>query len=323
VLRTTFFAPPAEQAGAVRIWGFRGPLGAWITIWGSFAMLISAPFDNWWHNAYGIDVKILSPPHTILALGMFATVFGALILVLREQNLGSSDQPAPGRKLFVYAGGILVVMASVFLIEHSWPNQYRTSVFYEMSAATFPLYLVALSRASKFRWGATLIALAYMAILWTMNTVLPLFPGQPRLGPIRNPVTHFVALPFPLLLCVPALGIDLLRRWIAPGRRWWGDWLLAISAGCVFLALFLATQWFFSVFLISPAAENWFFGADRYWGYPEPIRDGDWRYRFWSETSPNWNPPLTMKNLGVALLMALGASRVGLWAGNWMARVRR
>src|SRR5213082_3485880 len=46
VIRMTFFATPGEQAGAVRLWGFRGPLGAWITIWGSFAMLISAPFDN-------------------------------------------------------------------------------------------------------------------------------------------------------------------------------------------------------------------------------------------------------------------------------------
>jgi len=32
-------------------------------------MLTSAPFDNWWHNAYGLDVKIVSLPHSILALG--------------------------------------------------------------------------------------------------------------------------------------------------------------------------------------------------------------------------------------------------------------
>jgi hypothetical protein len=254
---------------------------------------------------------------------MFATVFGGVIMVLREQNLGNLDQPAPGRKLFIYAGGILVVMASVFLIEHSWPNQYRTRAFYQMSAATFPLYLVGLSRASKFRWGATLVALAYLVILWSMNTILPIFPGSPRLGPIRNPVTHFVALPFPLLLCVPALGIDLLRRWIGQDRGWLRDWLLALSAGLVFLALFVVTQWFFSSFLISPSAENWFFGADRYWGYPEPIHDGDWRHKFWSEMNPTGNPPLTLKSLGAALLVALGASRVGLWAGNWMARVRR
>jgi len=138
VIRMTFFATQEEQAGAVRLWGFRGPFGAWLTIWGSLAMLTSAPFDNWWHDAYGVDVKILSPPHTILALGMWPVVLGALMLVVREQNL-ATGQFAPGRLLYVYAAGLLVVMASVFLTEYSWPNQQRTRTFYEMSAPPFPM----------------------------------------------------------------------------------------------------------------------------------------------------------------------------------------
>src|SRR5690242_11162717 len=131
VIRTTFFATPAERAGAVRLWGFSGPLGAWVTIWGSLGMLTSAPFDNWWHNAYGLDVKILSPPHAMLALGMWGIVLGALMLVLREQNLASPEKPAPGRFLFLYASGVLVVMAGIILIEYSFPNQQRTSTFYQ------------------------------------------------------------------------------------------------------------------------------------------------------------------------------------------------
>src|SRR5467141_4165854 len=31
VIRTTFFGTPQEKAGSVRLWGFRGPLGAWVT----------------------------------------------------------------------------------------------------------------------------------------------------------------------------------------------------------------------------------------------------------------------------------------------------
>jgi len=34
-------------------------------------MLASAPFDDWWHNAYGLDVRIISPPHMVLAAGFF------------------------------------------------------------------------------------------------------------------------------------------------------------------------------------------------------------------------------------------------------------
>src|SRR2546426_7799235 len=60
VLRTTFSATVEEQAAGVTFWGFRGPLGAWVAIWGALAMLASGPFDNWWHNAYGLDVKVLS-----------------------------------------------------------------------------------------------------------------------------------------------------------------------------------------------------------------------------------------------------------------------
>src|SRR5688572_1416965 len=67
VLQTTFGRTTAWKDSSVRLWGFRGPLGAWVSIWGAFAMLTSAPFDDWWHNAYGLDVKILSPPHMVLA----------------------------------------------------------------------------------------------------------------------------------------------------------------------------------------------------------------------------------------------------------------
>src|SRR2546421_5938059 len=66
-------ASPLRDA-SVKIWGFRGPLGAFIAAWGGVAMITSAPFDNWWHNAYGLDVKILSPPHVLLALGWLAFV---------------------------------------------------------------------------------------------------------------------------------------------------------------------------------------------------------------------------------------------------------
>jgi hypothetical protein len=254
-------------------------------------------------------------------MGMWATVLGALFLVLREQNLAPPGKPIPGRVLFIVASGILVVMAGIFLIEYSFPNQHRTARFYAASSVVFPFYLVGLSRASKFRWGATWIALVYMAIMAGMAWLLPLFPGQPRLGPIYNPIHHFVSLPFPLLLVVPALGIDLSRRWIGQGRGWLRDWLLVVVAGVAFLALFLVTQWFFSAFLLTPAAQNWFFAADRHWGYRES--PGDWRRKFWSATYPVWNPPLRLRGLLIALAISLASARVGLWAGNWMAKVRR
>ena len=70
ILRTTFADGAARRENSVRIWGLRGPLGAFIAAWGGFCMLTSAPFDNWWHESFGLDVMILSPPHVVLILGI-------------------------------------------------------------------------------------------------------------------------------------------------------------------------------------------------------------------------------------------------------------
>src|SRR5688572_32984574 len=85
-LHTTFAGTADERAAAVRFWGFRAPFGAWVSIWGAIAMLTSAPFDDWWHNAYGLDVKIVSPPHMLLAAGIAAIQCGAMLMALAAQN---------------------------------------------------------------------------------------------------------------------------------------------------------------------------------------------------------------------------------------------
>src|SRR5712672_3114057 len=82
----TFRAGPAERDSSVTVFGARAPLGAWVAIWGALAMVTSAPFDDWWHKAYGLDVKIVSPPHAVLGLGMLGISVGALLLVLSRQN---------------------------------------------------------------------------------------------------------------------------------------------------------------------------------------------------------------------------------------------
>ena len=52
-----------------------------------------------------------------------------------------------------------------------------------------------------------------------MSWILPLFPAQPKLGPVYHPLTQFTPPEFPLLLIVPALALDLLwQRTAALGR---------------------------------------------------------------------------------------------------------
>ena len=110
VLHTTFRKPPAMVASSVEIFGLRAPLGAFIASWGGVAMLTSAPFDNWWHNAYGLDVKIVSPPHTLLMLGVFSVSVGTLIMLLGAMNRATDGSIRRHLQwLMLYVGGLMVV----------------------------------------------------------------------------------------------------------------------------------------------------------------------------------------------------------------------
>ena len=317
VLRATFSSDPVLGGAGVRVWGFRGPLGAWVTIWGALAMLTSAPFDNWWHDAYGLDVEILSPPHSVLAAGMFFHVVGGLLLVLSFQNRSAGQAQEGGRWPYAFAAAILVCLASIMLTEKSLPNQQHGATFYTIACGVYPFFLVALARASRLAWPTTTIAGLYMALTCLGVWILPLFAAQPMLAPIYNPLTHMAPPAFPLLLVVPAVGMDLVFRWIGRGQGWKRDVVLAPLLATVFTGLFVATQWHFSKHLISPAAENWFFAGCGFFSF------ADARTEMWNKFWDARHGTLTGASLLVAWLLAVGLSAVGLMLGNWMARVKR
>src|SRR2546421_4040542 len=135
VLRTTFSATVEEQAAGVTFWGFRGPLGAWVAIWGALAMIASAPFDNWWHNAYGLDVKVLSPPHTILALGFTGIQLGAMLLVLALQNRAATDARRRVYGLMLaYGAAILLQNVAIMGIEQvGFANLGHNALYYKVA----------------------------------------------------------------------------------------------------------------------------------------------------------------------------------------------
>jgi hypothetical protein len=315
-LKTSFAGSPEERAAAVRFWHFfRAPLGAWVCIWGAFAMLTSAPFDNWWHNAYGLDVQILSPPHTVLIIGIAAIQAGALLMTLAIQNRAIDERPqAYYRALAAYASGLLLLAAATVFSEYADRVLMHSSIFYKVACGVFPLFLVALARASKLRWPATTIAGIYTALKLAMVWILPLFPAEPKLGPIFQNVTHMVPPDFPLLLIVPAVAIDLILQRFGEGAN---DWLLGATLGATFFIAFLAAQWPFADFLMSKASQNWVFATNNYF-YGLPPDTYAYRHQFLPE-------PASSRQFGylIALGLSMLSARLGLWRGKLLSRVRR
>src|ERR1700681_2822671 len=116
ILSTTFNTASPLRESSVVMWGFHAPLGAFIAAWGGIAMLVSAPFDDWWHNAYRLDVEIISPPHALLFLGNAAIQIGCLILILGQMNRADGPLRRKLEWMFLYAGGMLVLLISIFIM---------------------------------------------------------------------------------------------------------------------------------------------------------------------------------------------------------------
>jgi hypothetical protein len=316
VLSTTLGGSAESRAIAVRIWRFfLAPVGAWVAIWGTIMMIVSAPFDDWWHNAYGLDVKILSPPHMVLAGGMIGIQVGAMLMVLGAQNRATSEEARRRyAKIFAFAAAVLIVMSTVIIQEEAaFGNQMHGSSFYKMTGIVIPIFLVAFGRALRLKWPATTVALAYMAMILVTMWVTQLFPAQAKLAPIYNPVTHMVPTPFPLLLVFPALAIDVLLRRFGDNR----DWLLSLAIGAAFVGVMFIVHWFWAEFLLSPAARNFVFGVDK-WDYTSRL--GSWRYEYWNLDR---SPLLLARGLLVASVYAALSARVGLFWGKGMSRIRR
>ncbi|HEY3900479.1 MAG TPA: hypothetical protein VGM54_17860 [Chthoniobacter sp.] len=315
----TFLAGQAGRAESVGVFGARAPLGAWVAMWGAVAMITSAPFDDWWHNAYGLDVRIISPPHVLLGLGMLGINLGALFLGLAHQN---RVRDALGDWLFIYVGGIFLTLASVFVMEYSTPNLQHAAAFYEICAATFTIRVVTLAVAGRISWPATRAAGVYLLLQGGMTWILPLFPAQPKLAPIFHPITHMVPPAFPVLIIFPALAIDLILRRTGTDWRGWRLVAQALALGAAFVAVFTAVQWFLSAFLLTPWADNWFFVGNRYFGYTTSL--GEWSQKFWNVAAnrPGFDP-FTGSTVLWSWGLAAGGAWLGLLWGSWMKRVQR
>jgi hypothetical protein len=320
VLWLTFLAPAEARGRTVGFWGFRGPLGAWACIWGAFAMIASVPFDDWWHNAYGLDVQILSPPHSVLIVGVLGIQLGTILFALAAQNRAQEGESRTSALAFLYAGGILILMAAIGGYEYvAYPNEWHRSGFYLGTALVFPVLLLGVARAARVRWPATGAAAIYMTVMLLTMYVLQLVPAEPKLAPIYNRVDHMVPLTFPLVLIAPAIAIDLIMS----RMRGVGDWRLAMYVGSAFVIVMLAVHWPFGEFMLSPGARNYFFGADQ---WPYMNRPGPWRQEFWMldrAADGSWSAEKFVRGIGQAVFYAFITARLGLSWGNWMRRVRR
>ena len=118
---------------------------------------------------------------------------------------------------------------------------------------------------------------------------------------------------FPLLLVPAAAALDawMWRQRARPG-------LPTVLVGSVlFEVVFLAAQWPFASFLMSPSARDYFWGA-KYFDFAMPSTFLYRRYLFLGESRGE-----LLGGLALALLGVVASVAAGRVVGRWLGRVRR
>ena len=105
-------------------------------------MLTSAPFDDWWHNAYGLDVKITQPAARAARRRHRGDsgrrdADGARVAEPRRRGSRRAQPP-----VLCSRAGLLLIYAATIASEHLQRWDMHQAVFYEVAAGVFPFFLV-------------------------------------------------------------------------------------------------------------------------------------------------------------------------------------
>ena len=318
ILSTTFGSSQEAKDSSISVWGFRGPLGCFMAAWGGFAMLTSAPFDNWWHNTYGLDVKIVSLPHSMLGLGELMIELGAILLVCAHLNRATGSLSAQARLAAAHdrrhrrrrLGDFHPrIDADGFMRNSELLSLGSDRVSHRTDRDNGRLE-EALARHQRWpqstpRW--------FLAGLW----IFPVFPAAPKLGPVYQHITHMVPLWFPVLVIAPAFALDLLR---APdGREVGAAGNPRLPPEYVFIAAFVAAQWPFADFLHHAVRAQSNFRRQLF----RIFRPGP--FCSTTRTISRMEPTHAAfaKGMTLALVISIIFCSLGMALGNWMRTVRR
>jgi hypothetical protein len=233
--------PGVDEASTVSLFGiFHAPLGFFVAGFGALTMAAAAPFDNYWHQLYGVDVTLWSPFHMMGLIGAGIAYLGAAYALASELVRSRRDGTA-GRHLMVFGwpgialGTLFALTAILRLVRVMMEPSIETFPTWQIGpielltgpiGLTLAVVFTSMAAVVMLRRAGAATVMALMAALFTAAVTLlaPIavrivgdasgytyrLPGHPRIQWLQ------VLLPFAYL--IPAVAVDLayvfeLRRW--------------------------------------------------------------------------------------------------------------
>jgi hypothetical protein len=207
---------------------FHAPLGYVILGFGAFIDLLAAPFDNYWHILYGIDVTLWSPFHLMGTVGGIIVALG-IAFVFASEAVIERQSASQSHRFLGLSGlewGMLLVLSAYLNLTIPANTAFIPISLGPFQFITYPLplafagafCLVAAAKFTRKRGSALKTALIlWIETLYTM-TLVPLairimviqlglhyrFPTLPG----RLPVFNITLALLPLVYVTSALIVD-------------------------------------------------------------------------------------------------------------------
>ncbi|WP_139492113.1 hypothetical protein [Brevibacillus dissolubilis] len=153
--------------------GGHAPMGFFFAGFGSLSVFIGGCYDLWWHEIYGFDVTLFSPPH-------FGLIFGGLLYGVGGAYVYASEvnrARVHGLKLyerlatlgFILQIGIPLSTSMVFMVVclDEVPQLAGLSTYTMLGAVVVPLGLMLAASFIRRTGAVTLTGLCVLTLKWT------------------------------------------------------------------------------------------------------------------------------------------------------------
>jgi hypothetical protein len=200
-------APPVPGLGGppVRVIGgrFSAPVGYLLAGAGAASFLVYGLWDLWWHELYGFDAVIDSPPHVGLLLSVTTTMVGAVVVCAAAGDTGW------GRRATAVAFAVLFAFGTVTVLGLSSVGDVA------VQSATVLLAVLVLLVAGRLGAAVTVAAVlaAWQAFAWWFAPAVTRWYADVVGLPLRDGIEQVPELPalLPLVLLPVALLVAALR----------------------------------------------------------------------------------------------------------------
>lgn len=219
-----------DDSSTVNLLGlFHAPLGFILLGIGMLIDIIAAPFDNYWHQLYGVDVTLWTPFHLMGVLGALTAGLGIIYAMASEAVYEREAEPPSPRFLGINGPewGVIVLLAAFQALVLPALTAFIPFVLGPLEFLSYPLILVLAASGCLIsvylcirKPGVTLLMVLVVCVISVVTEIFTLYALRfmvARLGLTyrfgRESIFNITLALMPIFSLICALIVETAAYW--------------------------------------------------------------------------------------------------------------